>query len=66
MILAEDGSETQRRKILPLADARAVPWVMLGGQAELGAALGAGPLTAVAVTGPGFARELRDRLGPEG
>jgi ribosomal protein L7Ae-like RNA K-turn-binding protein len=66
VILASDGSEAQHRKVLPLARARDVPLVFVGGRAELGAALGAGPLTAVAVTGEGFARELKQRLQQDG
>ncbi len=65
VILAEDGSETQRRKVLPLAEAREVPLVFLGGRVELGATLGAGPLSAVAVTGASLARELKERLQQE-
>ena len=62
VVLAEDGSETQRGKVLPLAGARGVPWRTLGDRVELGAAVGSGPLTAVGVTGPGFAKELQERL----
>jgi len=61
--LADDGSETQRRKVLPLAGAREVPWKSLGDRVELGSAVGSGPLTMVGVTAPGFAEELQDRLG---
>ena len=63
MVLAGDGSETQLKKVLPLARARGVPWRTAGDRAELGAAVGSGPLTMVGVTGPGFARELQERLG---
>ena len=63
VLVAEDGSETQRKKILPLVRAQEVPLETLGGQNELGAALGCGPLTVVAVTRSGFSRQLRERLG---
>lgn len=63
ILLAEDGSEAQRRKILPLAGARGIPLETLGSRAELGAAVGSGPLAAVAVTRSGFAKRLRERLG---
>ena len=63
VLLAEDGSEAQRLKVLPLAEARGVPWETLGGMDELGAALGSGPLAAVAVTRSTFVKELVGRLG---
>jgi len=62
VVLAEDGSETQRGKVLPLARARGVPWRKLGDRVQLGAAVGSGPLTAVGVTGPSLAKELQARL----
>ena len=65
LILAEDGSKTQREKILPLAEARGIPWEVLGSMDELGAALGSGPLAALAVTRRRFSREIRRRLGRE-
>ena len=63
VIVAEDGSETQLRKVLPLARGRGIPCGVLGSRAELGQAVGSGPLTTVGVTHPGFAREFRERLG---
>jgi ribosomal protein L7Ae-like RNA K-turn-binding protein len=63
VVFAEDGSDTQRRKILPLAEARGVPTETLGSRSELGAALGSGPLSAVAVTRSSFAKQLMQRLG---
>lgn len=65
VILAEDGSETQRKKVVPLAAAGGVPQTVLGTRVDLGAALGGGPLTAVAVTGRRFAEELLERTGAE-
>jgi len=61
VIAAEDGSETQLKKVLPLASARGVPWRKLGNRDELGAAVGSGPLAVVAVTHPGFAEQLQER-----
>ena len=65
VLVAEDGSEVQSRKVLPLARGRGVPWAYLGNRVELGGAVGSGPLTVVGVTEPGFARALRERLGRE-
>jgi ribosomal protein L7Ae-like RNA K-turn-binding protein len=58
VILAEDGSRTQLDKVLPLAEARGVSCVSLGDRAALGAALGSGPLTAVAVIRAGFGKKI--------
>ena len=63
VVLAEDGSETQRNKVLPLARAKEVPWVVFGDRAELGAAVGSGPLTVVGVTQLSFAKALAEQLG---
>ena len=62
LVLAEDGSKTQLGKVLPLARAREVPWRTLGDRGELGAAVGSGPLTVVGVTGPSFAKQLRESV----
>ncbi len=63
LILASDGSETQKKKLVPLAEARGVRWETLASSQELGAAVGAGSLTAVGVIGNEFAGELKKRLG---
>jgi ribosomal protein L7Ae-like RNA K-turn-binding protein len=67
VILAEDGSRAQLDKVVPLAEARGVPCVSLGDQAALGAALGSGPLTAVAVIRSGFGKKIgaMSGKGPE-
>ena len=65
VIVAEDGSPAQKKKILPLAGARAVEVSTLGTRNELGGAVGRGPLTAVGITHPGFEKELRERLKRE-
>jgi ribosomal protein L7Ae-like RNA K-turn-binding protein len=65
LILAEDGSRTQRGKILPLAEARGIPWETLGSMNELGAAVGSGPLAALALTQRRFSEEIQKRLGRE-
>ena len=61
ILLARDGAEGQRRKVVPLAEARGVPWRYAGSQDELGAAVGSGPLTVVAVTGSRLVAELLER-----
>jgi ribosomal protein L7Ae-like RNA K-turn-binding protein len=63
VVLAGDGSETQKNKVLPLARAKGVHCGTLGDRAELGAAIGSGPLTVVGVTQASFAKALRAQLG---
>ena len=62
VISAEDGSETQLRKVLPLAKHEEVPVVRLGRRVELGAAVGSGPLTVLVITRASFSKEFRARL----
>jgi len=63
VLLARDGSGVQRKKLIPLAEAQGVPWMDLGDRAQLGSAVGAGPLTAVGVMERGFAKSLLERMG---
>ncbi len=65
LILAEDGARGQLEKVLPLAAARGVSSIELGTKAELGSALGWGPLAVLGVTREGFAREIEKRLAGE-
>lgn len=58
VILAGDASPTQARKLVPLLEARAIPFVVCSTQAELGAALGRGPVSAVGLNDPSFARRI--------
>lgn len=50
VVLAEDASPAQLEKILKSMARRSLPRGYVPSRAELGAALGAGPLSAVAVT----------------
>jgi ribosomal protein L7Ae-like RNA K-turn-binding protein len=63
IVVAEDGSETQTKKVLPLARSQGVPWRSLGGRGDLGKAVGSGPLTMVGVTDPAFAKAFQERVG---
>jgi ribosomal protein L7Ae-like RNA K-turn-binding protein len=69
VLLGSDASPTQRRKLVPLLDARGIPYRVGPSRAALGAALGRGPVSAVAVTEPGLARRLlelaADRSHPQ-
>lgn len=60
VLLAADASPTQSRKLIPLLEARGTPFAVRMTQAELGAALGRAPVSAVAVTDPNLARRLME------
>jgi ribosomal protein L7Ae-like RNA K-turn-binding protein len=59
-ILAADASPTQARKLVPLLQARGIPFEVCSTQAELGAALGRGPVSAVGLNDPSFARRVME------
>jgi ribosomal protein L7Ae-like RNA K-turn-binding protein len=64
-LLAADGSPTQQRKLIPLLEARGIPYRVLFTRERLGAAAGRAPVSAVGITGQSFARraaELADAL----
>jgi ribosomal protein L7Ae-like RNA K-turn-binding protein len=65
LIVANDASETQLVKVLPLAEAGGIPVIRSGERAELGAALGEGALSAVGVTGHSFVKQLQGLLGQD-
>ena len=62
VLLAQDASEVQLEKVMKLMRHRSIPRVTLGNRAELGAAVGAAPLSAVAVTDKNFANQLAGQL----
>jgi ribosomal protein L7Ae-like RNA K-turn-binding protein len=57
-VIAADASDNSRGKLVPLLDARAVPYVIRFDRVELGAAVGRSPLGAVGV----LDKALADRL----
>lgn len=59
-ILAADASPTQARKLVPLLEARRISYAVCSTQAELGAALGRGPVSAVGLNDPSFARRIME------
>ncbi len=65
VILAADAAPGQVGKIERLLSHGSVPWRRAGTRAELGAALGAPPMTAVGVTRTGFATRLLEELDAE-
>lgn len=60
VILADDSSPTQRQKLVPLLEARGVPFRVGLSRDALGAALGRGPVSAVGLTNENFARRAVD------
>jgi ribosomal protein L7Ae-like RNA K-turn-binding protein len=58
VLLAQDASEVQLEKVLKLLRHRETPRGVLGSRAELGAAVGSAPLSAVAVTDKNLASQL--------
>jgi ribosomal protein L7Ae-like RNA K-turn-binding protein len=59
-ILAADASPTQARKLVPLLEARGIPFEVCLAQDDLGAALGRGPVSAVGLNDPSFARRVME------
>ena len=59
-VLAGDASPTQARKLVPLLQARGIPFAVFSNQADLGAAVGKGPVSAIGITDPGFARRAME------
>ena len=59
-VLAADASPTQARKLVPLLQARGIPFAVCSNQADLGAALGKGPVSAVGIMDTGFARRAME------
>ena len=66
VLVASDLTETGRDKLIPVAEGRGVPYVVRYTRAELGGAVGKGPLAAVAVTDRGFADRLKALLAGSG
>jgi ribosomal protein L7Ae-like RNA K-turn-binding protein len=62
VILAEDAAEGQRGKLIPLLDARRIPYQIVLTQVELGAAIGRAPVSAVGLTNPDMARRAAELL----
>jgi ribosomal protein L7Ae-like RNA K-turn-binding protein len=63
ILFAQDASDTQREKVMKLLRHGTTPRATLGTREALGSAVGSAPVSAVAVTDRGFAKELLARLG---
>lgn len=65
ILMAGDASSVQLAKVRSVLKNRPIPWGTLGDRATLGAAVGRGPTSVVAVTAESFAGALQRVLGPE-
>lgn len=63
VLLATDTSPTQSKKVVPLLQARGVPYAACLTRAEIGAAMGQGPVSAVAIKERNFARRAMELAG---
>ncbi len=65
VLLARDASEIQQQKVLRLLEHRETPQASVGSRADLGAAIGSAPVSAIAITGESFAEQVLGRLSSE-
>ncbi len=65
VLIAEDASAAQIKKIIGLLEHRTIPRRTAGRRGELGAAVGAPPLSAVAITRRDFAEPMLRHLPDE-
>lgn len=59
-LLAGDASDNSRGKLVPLLEARGIPYRVVADRAALGLAVGRAPVAAVGVTDAGMARRLEE------
>ena len=64
-LLAGDASDNSRAKLVPLLEARGIPYRVVVDRAALGLAVGRAPVAAVGVTDAGMARRLEELLQPD-
>jgi len=62
VVVAADASPTQQRKLLPLLEARRIPYRIRFTRSELGGSVGRAPVTALLVTENGLASRIREML----
>lgn len=64
VLMAGDASSVQMEKLKKAMVHRPIPQVILGDRATLGAAIGKGPIAAVAVTDEALAARIEELAGP--
>lgn len=62
-LVAADASPTQSKKLVPLLQARGIPYAVCLTRADIGAAIGRGPVSAVGFTDKSFARRALELAG---
>lgn len=62
VIIAADAAPTQQQKLIPLLDARRVPYHTVSSREALGSAIGRAPVAAVGITNPNFARRAAELI----
>lgn len=60
VLLAGDAAPAQARKLVPLLQARGVPFHVCLSRNELGGAIGRGPVSALGITNDSFARRAAE------
>ena len=61
-LLASDASDNSRQKLVPLLDARQIPYAVAYRREALGAAVGRAPVSAVGITEIKLASRVREML----
>ena len=61
-LLAADASDNSRQKLVPLLDARRIPYAIAYDRDALGAAVGRSPLSAIGITEIKLATRVREML----
>lgn len=62
VILAVDTAAGQRAKLIPLLEARRIPYEIVFTREELGSAIGRGPVSAVGLSNPAMASRAGELL----
>ena len=66
VLLATDSSPTQTKKLVPLLEARGVPYAACLTRAVIGSAMGQGPVSALGIKDRNFARRALELAGALG
>jgi ribosomal protein L7Ae-like RNA K-turn-binding protein len=66
VLVASDLSDNSRDKLLPLLEARQIPYAMVANRDALGGAVGRAPLSALGITERKLAQRVQEMVGREG
>jgi ribosomal protein L7Ae-like RNA K-turn-binding protein len=59
-LVASDASDNSRDKLLPLLDARQIPYVIMFERTQLGQSIGRAPISALGITERKLAKRVRE------